>query len=118
MRSLSLSLLVLSCVALGGCGSSAPDMAELPPPGAGPDHGHHRPRHGSGVSYADDAPVMMAMPPGAEGGGATSDGGGRRASPGSVTFGSGDGGGNSADVTPQAAVPDTEVTYGQNNQKN
>ncbi|UMM09265.1 hypothetical protein MKW11_04140 [Gluconobacter frateurii] len=119
MRWLSL-FLTLSCLSLGGCGvgsmfdGPAADMTALPPPGAGPDRGdHHRRRpHPSGMSYADDAPVMP-MPPG----GMSEDSRPRDTSgPSSegVSFGTGGAGGNTADITPRPSVPDTEVSYGQN----
>ncbi|MBF0859607.1 hypothetical protein HKD24_10290 [Gluconobacter sp. LMG 31484] len=111
--------LMLSFLATAGCGSMfsgpAPDMVALPPPGAAPGHhshsssSHHH--QGSGVSYADDAPVM-AMPPGAESPTSPSHDTASGPSMGGMSFG---GQGGSADITPHPATPDTEVSYGKNN---
>ena len=89
----------------------AADMTALPPPGAAPDHRGRR-LHPSGVSYADDAPIMP-MPPGAMSEDSRSH---DSASPstGGVSFGSDDPGGNTADITPRPSIPDTEVSYGKN----
>ncbi|MBS1096556.1 hypothetical protein JK191_03040 [Gluconobacter sphaericus] len=116
---------MLSFLATAGCGSMfsgpAPDMAALPPPGAAPGHYSHNShrsthhRHASGTSYADDAPVMP-MPPGAESPPSASHDTASSASPGSVSFGGGQG--NSVNIAPQPATPDTEVSYGQNNASN
>ncbi|MFT9380954.1 hypothetical protein [Gluconobacter sp.] len=117
MRWLSLSLMV-SCLSLTGCGvgsmfdGPAADMTALPPPGAAPDRTSHRRSHPSGVSYVDDAPVMP-MPPG----GMSEENRPRESSDPSsegMTFGTGGMGGNTADITPRPAVPDTEVSYGKN----
>ncbi|MCP1235535.1 hypothetical protein NKW55_02790 [Gluconobacter kondonii] len=117
------SLFMLSFLAMTGCGSMlsgpSPDMAPLPPPGAGPGHGSHahgsaRHRQGSGVSYADDAPVMP-MPPGAESPAAPSHDTSSGPSSGGMSFG---GQGGSVDIAPHPATPDTEVSYGQNNTPN
>ncbi|MBS1102477.1 hypothetical protein JK202_05505 [Gluconobacter sp. Dm-62] len=115
--------LMLSFLAMTGCGSMfsgpSPDMAALPPPGAAPGHGSHahgstHHRQGSGVSYADDAPVM-AMPPGADSSSPSSHESAGGSSPGTMSFG---GQGGSVDIAPHPATPDTEVSYGQNNTPN
>ncbi|MFT8491357.1 MAG: hypothetical protein ABF672_12535 [Gluconobacter oxydans] len=96
----------------------APDMAALPPPGAAPGHHSHNSTHhrqASGMSYADDAPVMP-MPPGAESPSSASHDTASSSSPGGMSFGGGQG--NSVNIAPQPATPDTEVSYGQNSASN
>ncbi len=98
----------------------SPDMAALPPPGAAPGHHTHgsstsRHHQASGMSYADDAPVMP-MPPGAQSPSAPSHDTASSGSPGGMSFGGGQGG--SVDIAPHPATPDTEVSYGQNGASN
>ncbi|MBF0862116.1 hypothetical protein [Gluconobacter kanchanaburiensis] len=108
--------LMLSFLAMTACGSMfsgpSPDMAALPPPGAAPGHGGHAHHHrqASGMSYADDAPVMP-MPPGAEDPAQSSHESATSASGNGMSFG---GQGGSVDIAPHPATPDTEVSYGKN----
>ncbi|QDH25813.1 hypothetical protein D5366_03290 [Neokomagataea tanensis] len=112
-------LWALSCVVLlSGCGLGtsfqppAADMISTIPP----DPVSRRHNLPPGVTAGRIIPPMP-MPPGA---GVELAGNGappvnapdRPSSPGGMSFGTDDGSGQTADITPRSAVPDTEVSYG------